>query len=110
MADKILLVQGDTRPPLNVTLTDTTTAAAINVGGATVRLKFRAVGDTTVRSTLVGSVTDGAAGQVSFFWADDPTALAGDAGDYEAEIEITFADTTVQTVYELLKFKLRQEF
>lgn len=110
MADKILLVQGDTSPPLNVTLTDSNTSSAINIADATVRLKFRPVGATTVRSTLVGTVTNGAAGQVSFFWADDPDALSGDAGDYEAEIEITFADDTVQTVYDLLKFKLRQEF
>jgi len=110
MAEKIRLVHGDTAPPLNVTLTDSTTGAAVNISGATVRLKFRAAGTTTLRSTLVGSVTNGAAGQVSFFWSDDPTALTGDAGDYEGEIEITFADTTVQTVYDLLKFKLRQDF
>jgi len=36
--------------------------------------------------------------------------LAGEAGDYEGEIQITFADTTVQTVYDLLKFKLREDF
>lgn len=110
MADKILLVQGDTAPPLNVTLTDTNTGSAINITGATVRLKFRALGSETLTATLVGSVTDGAAGKVSFFWSDDPTALAGDAGDYEAEIEVTYSDSTVQTVYDLLKFKLRQEF
>lgn len=110
MAEKILLVQGDTAPPLNVTLTDANTESAINISGATVRLKFRALGSETLRSTITGSVTDGAAGQVSFFWSDDPTALAGDAGDYEAEIEVTYSDGTIQTVYDLLKFKLRQEF
>lgn len=110
MAEKIRLVQGDTAPALNVTLTDTATGNAINVAGATVRLKFRPVGSETVRGVLTGSVTDGAAGAVSFFWSDDPTILDGDAGDYEAEIEITFGDGTIQTVYDLLKFKLRQDF
>lgn len=110
MAEKIRLVQGDTAPALTVTLTDTTTTAAINVTGATVRLKFRAVGSETLRGTLTGSVTDGAGGVVVFFWSDDPTILDGDAGDYEGEIEITFADNTIQTVYDLLKFKLRQDF
>lgn len=110
MAEKIRLVQGDTAPALTVTLTDTTTNTAINVTGATVRLKFRAVGAETLRGTLTGSVTNGAAGIVVFFWSDDPTILDGDAGDYEGEIEITFADNTIQTVYDLLKFKLRQDF
>lgn len=110
MVDKIRLVQGDTRPPLVVTLTDETTEEPINIVGATVRLKFREVGSEEVRSTIVGSVTNGAGGVVAFSWASDPTALAGEPGDYEAEIEITFADNTVQTVYDLLKFKLRQEF
>lgn len=110
MAEKIRLVQGDTRPNLVTTLTDSTTGSAINVTGATVRLKFRAVGATTVRSTIIGDVTNGAGGVVVFDWADEPTSLDGDPGDYEGEIEITFADTTVQTVYDLLKFKLRQDF
>lgn len=110
MSEKIRLVQGDTAPPLTVTLTDTTTNAAINVTGATVRLKFRPVGSETLRGTLIGSVTNGAGGVVVFFWSDEPTILDGNPGDYEAEIEITFADNTIQTVYDLLKFKLRQDF
>lgn len=110
MAEKIRLVQGDTAPALTVTLTDTTADAAINITGATVRLKFRAVGSETLRGTLTGTITNGAGGVVVFYWSDDPTILDGDAGDYEGEIEITFADTTVQTVYDLLKFKLRQDF
>jgi hypothetical protein len=36
--------------------------------------------------------------------------LQGEAGDYEGEIEITFADGQVQTVYDLLKFKIREDF
>jgi hypothetical protein len=55
-------------------------------------------------------VTNGAGGVVVFFWSDSPTILDGDAGDYEGEIEITFANSTIQTVYDLLKFKLRQDF
>lgn len=110
MAEKIKLVQGDTRPVLTVTLTDATTGLPISVTGATPRLKFRAVGDTTLRVTIVGTVTNGAAGQVVFDWSDEPTALDGEPGDYEGEVEITFADNTVQTVYEILKFKLRQDF
>jgi hypothetical protein len=55
-------------------------------------------------------VTDGANGQVAFYPASAPEMLAGDAGDYEGEIQITFVDGTIQTVYDLLKFKLREDF
>ena len=109
-ASRIRLVQGDTRPPLVVTLTDEETGSAISLSGATVRLKFRQVGSSELRATLVGSVTNAAGGVVAFNWASVPDSLSGEPGDYEGEIEITFADNTIQTVYDLLKFRLRQEF
>lgn len=107
---KIRLVQGDTRPPLVVTLTDETSGSPINISGATVRLKFREVGKTDLTATIIGAVIDGPNGVAVFNWSSVPTALAGDPGDYEGEIEVTFSDSTVQTVYDLLKFKVRPEF
>lgn len=110
MSEKIKLVQGDTRPALIITLTDETTGSPIGISGATPVLKFRAVGSTTVLSTITGVVTDGVNGVVAFYWASQPTSLDVEAGDYEGEIEITFADGQKQTVYDLLKFKVREDF
>lgn len=110
MADKIKLVQGDTRPALVCTITDENTGAAIALNSATVVLKFREVGSETLKATLPGTVTDGTNGIVAFYWASVPTSLDGEPGDYEGEIEITFADGQIQTVYDPLKFKLRQDF
>jgi hypothetical protein len=110
MAEKIKLVQGDTKPALVCNITDEITGNAIALTGATVLLKFRAVGSTTLTSTVTGSITDGANGQVAFYPASAPEMLAGEAGDYEGEIQITFVDGTIQTVYDLLKFKLREDF
>jgi hypothetical protein len=110
MTEKIRLVRNDTRPSLVCNITDENTGAAINITGATVRMKFREVGADTVRATLLGQVTDGAAGQVAFYPASQPQMLSGEAGDYEGEIEITFPDGQIQTVYDLLKFKLREDF
>lgn len=110
MAEKIKLVQGDTKPAIVCRLTDDTTGLPLGIAGATVRLKFRAAGATTLTATVTGSVTDGANGEVVFYPASAPEMLQGSPGDYEGEIEITFADTTVQTVYDLLKFKLREDF
>jgi hypothetical protein len=110
MTDKIKLVQGDTRPAIVCTLTDETTGSALNITGATVVMKFRPVGSTTLQTTIPGSVTSGSTGQVVFYPASSPAMLTGDAGDYEGEIEITFSDGQVQTVYDLLKFKVREDF
>lgn len=110
MAEKIKLVQGDTRPALVCTITDEVTGAPIGLTGATVRLKFRATGAAELTATVVGAVTNAASGVVAFYPASAPEMLQGEAGDYEGEIEITFSDNTVQTVYDLLKFKVRQDF
>lgn len=110
MAEKIKLVQGDTRPAIVCTLTDENTGNVIGLTGATPRLKFRAAGETNLIATVTGTVIDGAAGKCVFFPASAPEMLQGEAGDYEAEIEITFADGQIQTVYDLLKFKLREDF
>lgn len=110
MAEKIKLVQGDTRPALVCTITDDTTGDPMNIGGATVVLKFRAAGATTLTATVTGFVTDGVNGVCVFYPATAPDMLQGEPGDYEGEIEITFADGQIQTVYDLLKFKVREDF
>lgn len=110
MADKIRLVQGDTKPALVCVITDETTGNPIALTGATVRLKFRAAGTTTLTATVTGSITNGAAGECVFYPASAPEMLQGEAGDYEGEIEITFSDGSIQTVYDLLKFKVREDF
>jgi hypothetical protein len=110
MTEKIKLVQGDTRPALVCNITDNTTGTAINITGATVRLKFRAAGGTALTATVTGSVTDGPNGQVVFYPASAPEMLQGEPGDYEGEIEITFSDSQIQTVYDTLRFKVREDF
>lgn len=110
MSEKIKLVQGDTRPAIVVTLTDEKTGSPLNLTGATVRLYFRQVGFTELQATVVASVTDPEQGVCVFFPSTAPEMLSGVAGDYEGEIEITFADSTIQTVFGVLKFKVREDF
>lgn len=110
MTDKIKLVKDDTRPALVCNITDSTTGSVVVLTGATVRLYFRAVGSSTLQATVLGSVTNGAAGEVTFYPASAPAMLQGAAGDYEGEIEITFSDGQIQTVYDVLKFKVRDDF
>lgn len=110
MSEKIKLVKDDTRPALVTAITDDTTGAPINLTGCTVILQFRALGSTTLQATVPGAVTDGPAGQVTFYPAAAPAMLQGDAGEYEGEIQITFPDGQIQTVYDLIKFKVRADF
>lgn len=109
MAEKIKLVQGDTRPQIKVTLTDEVTGLPVDITGATCHLKFRAVGSTVLLETLTGVVTNGPAGEVVFSW--NPTSLDVDPGDYEGEVEVFYAaGQGIQTVYDPLKFKVREDF
>jgi hypothetical protein len=109
MTERIKLVQGDTRPQLQLTLTDEGTEAAIDITGAVCTMKFRAAGETTVLDTLTGVVTNGPGGVVVFFW--NSTTLDVPAGDYEGEVSVAFPNGGgLQTVYEILKFRLREDF
>jgi hypothetical protein len=116
MTDRILLVQGDTRPRLVIDLADEATGDAMDVSdtGTSVVVKFRELGGQTLKATLActklitaTNATPGAAGRVQALW---PAGALDTAGSFEGEIEITFADGTVQTVYDRLRFKVREEF
>lgn len=115
------LVTGDTLPELTFTLKnshvaasgqildpeDSSTWAAINVTGASVRLRLREVGSTTIKSTLTCSLTAPSLGQVA---TNFPAGTLDTAGVYEGEIEITFNNGGIQTVYDLIKLKVRSDF
>lgn len=110
MTEYIKLVQGDSRPALVVTLKDRVTDEPINLTGAVVVLKFREAGAATLSASINGSIIDPVNGGCIFHWSSVAGALDGEPGLYEGEVEITFSDTTKQTVYDLLKFKMRAEF
>lgn len=117
----INLVTGDTLPELTFTLKDSQSAASgktldandsstwapIDVTGGAVRLRLRELGSTAVKSTLTCAITDGSAGKVA---TDFPAGTLDTAGTFEGEIEITFSGGGIQTVYDLIKFKVRSDF
>ena len=120
-SDTLNLVVGDTLPELTLRLKDKNTAASgvvldednsdtwapIDISGATVRLSIRQRGRTTLADTRTCSVTDGTNGACA---TDFGTSTFAAAGQYEGEIEITFASGGKQTVYDLIKFKIREDF
>jgi hypothetical protein len=131
MAGKIKLVQGDTKPQIKCVITDENTGAVVNIAGATVLLKFRALGSSVTLFSLTGFLQAGledAAGNVTQASPGAAYEIAGSggrvafsfnagnldipAGPYEGEIEITFPPPSsgVQTVYTPLKFQVREQF
>ena len=129
MADKIKLVQGDTRPQIKCVITDDSTGAIVDISGAAVALKFRAVGSSAILFTRPGALLAGiedSSGVASQYSPGEAYALAGsggrvafqfaagnldiDPGVYEGELEVTFGDGAIQTVYAPLKFQLRKQF
>jgi len=108
--DYIFLVQGDVnRPQVQATITDENTGAVVDITGATVVMKFRMVGSTTLQDTVPGVVTNGLGGVCVFPMT--ALSMAGAPGEYEGEIQITFATGSgIQTVYDPLRFRMRGEF
>lgn len=109
MTEAIKLVRNDNRPEITLTIKDETTGSPMNLNGATEVVYFRKTGTSTVLATLPCThVTDGSDGKTRFKFTG--AALDVDAGAYEGEIEITHSDGDKETVFELLKFRVREEF
>jgi len=114
-------VVGDTLPAIELTLKDKNTAASgqtldpdnsdtwapIDITGATVRMRLREVGGTTIVDTRLFSIVNGSEGRATSNLA---TTTFAASGTYEGEIEITHANNSIQTVFDLVRFKVRDDF
>jgi hypothetical protein len=115
------LVVGDTLPELTITLKDSNTAAAgqtldpedpttfapIDITSGTVRVRIREIGTTTVLKTVTCTITDATNGVCTMLFPSDTFSAAG---LYEGEVELTKADSNIQTVNDLIKFTVRDDF
>lgn len=108
MTTAIKLVQGDTKPSLNVTLLNEDTNTPINLTGATIVMYFRESETVTLLDTLVATIVNAAAGTIIIPWNSD--TLLVPEGTYEGEIEVTFSDGSVQSVFTPIYFALRAQF
>lgn len=120
-SETINLVVGDTLPELTITLKDSNKAAIgstldpedsgtwrpIDLTGATVRLRIRELGSTIVKSTLTCTLVDAVNGEVS---TNFPEGTLDTAGTFEAEVEMTTSSGDIQTVNDLIKLKVRDDF
>ena len=108
MADRIKLVQGDTLPYINIYLTKADgTALNISDPNVSVQVLFRASGTTTTLSTInCVKANGGVSGQARFNFENG--ILNVDPGAYEGEVVVDFGGGETQTIYDLLKFSVRQ--
>ena len=121
--DTINLVARDTKPEINLVLKDSNTAAAgltldpddsatwavIDITDPTVKVKFRALGTTSILDTMTCVKVAPYTGGACFMpWGADTLDVA--AGTYEGEIELTYTDGAILTLFDRLKFKVRSDF
>ena len=120
-SDTIKLVVGDTLPEIVCTLKDSNTAASgktldvedsstwapINLSSGSVKMIIREVGKTDLTATITMTLTDASNGVATCVF---PSGTWTAAGTYEGEIEFTNSSSKIQTVQELLKFMVRDDF
>lgn len=105
----IYLVQNDTGSQIKLNLTREDTGSAVNLTGSTVRLKFKKKNTANVLSTLTADAgSDFENGEVIFVFAAADTDIA--AGDYIAEIEVTFGSGSIESVFETIDIVIREDF
>ena len=104
------LVQADTGVQMRVTLTRHDTGNPLILTDDTVLLKVRKKGTTNVLFTITGiefTAGDYLIGLVTFLFGSNLDTLIG---YYEAEVEVTYGTTEVESVYELIGFQIRPDF
>ena len=107
----IYLVQGDTGPQIYIQVTRDGTGAAVDVSGGTARLKVRKKGTETILFTLVASDVGDLLSEGKLYFSLDGGQLATiTPGAYEGELELTFTDSTIETVYEKVDIVIREDF
>ena len=107
----IYLVQGDTGPQIKIGVTRDSTGVAVDVSGGTARFKVRKKGTETILFTLTASdIGDNLANGTLYFSLDGGQLATITPGTYEGELELTFSDSIIETVYEKVDIVIREDF
>ena len=110
MATTFKYVQGDTGPQIKVALNEADSGNPVDLTDGTATLHFRAAGEDQIlfsRALYVNpeTATDGVA--ILQWQVGD---LEIDAGAYEGEIEVIRGTGVRETLFDKLKFKIREDF
>lgn len=111
--DPYPLIQGDNFPPYVFTIQDSTGQVAdfSSYDSLIVRARFREQGDPLSLAVIICTAVDKAIGQFKIdSW---PAAVAAaEEGTHELEIEVDYLGdgTQIQTVYDIVNFKVFEQF
>lgn len=110
MANIFKYVQGDTGPQIRVTLTNEDNDEPVDLTSATVTLHFREAGADTVLFSREFFINpdEATTGIAVLQWNEGD--LEVEAGSYEGEIEVIRGNGVRETLYDKLKFKIREDF
>ncbi len=107
----IYLVRNDNGSQLECRLTRDDSDVPVDLTDAVAKLRFRKKGTSTVIFTL-NNITvapvDLPQGQALFQFSAANLNLQ--PGLYEGEVEVTFNNSNIETVYETIDFKVRDDF
>lgn len=109
--DTLYLVQGDNGSQVKIVLTRDDTGDPVDLTGATVTLKFKKRNSASILSSINSSAfeTSDLEGGVAIF-VFNSIALDIASGNYVGEVEITFSNGNIETVYEELEFLVREDY
>jgi hypothetical protein len=107
----IYLVRDDNGSQVECIITRDNTGLPVDLTGAIARLKIRKKGTQTILYTLTNLTDEGIdleAGQALFEFTGAELDIG--AGLYEGEVEVSFPNQNIETVFEIINFKVRDDF
>jgi hypothetical protein len=105
----VYFVQNDNGSQIEVTLTREDTGSVIDMTGATVVLKFKKANTSTILSQISAEVdSDFNLGKAVFVFSSDDLDIA--PGSYTGEIQVTFSNGNIETVYEEITIVVREDY
>ena len=104
------LVKSDQAPQIRAVLKREDDNAVVDFENGSCALKFRKKGSTALLFTLAASdVGDNFKDGIAIF-SFSGTQLAIDEGYYEGELSVTYSSGSIETVFKVLDFFLRDDF
>jgi hypothetical protein len=106
------LVQGDSAPQLEVTLTRDDDGSAVDLTQMlSAKIRFRAKGTKALLFSMNGFNPFGTKAEGKLYFGFGSADLATlPAGFYEGEIEVIYTYGKKETCYEVINFQLREDF
>jgi hypothetical protein len=101
------LVEGNTAQQVKVVITRSDTGAAQDLTGASVAMYFKQKGTKSSLFTLTNSSTGTDLSSGICYFSFSSSQLDVEEGEYQGEIEATFSDGTVETIFDFVDFFVR---